>query len=244
MWRKGDRFRSVVRLPNRRLQRCAGEKPGSQRAQGHAAPLQVAVARARVGLSARQRVAVPTFCDEHTESGARGRTSRTLAALRIEQADPEVESLGPDHPISGRSPTWPGRSVRSRLPRPRRRRQPSPSGQRRPHAASRPRPMRIRVASAARASWAPLRRRLVAESRHAPALNVRQSSHREPSGLEAESSGEPRGTTCFARLDSPRAVAAAGRPGGRRRPQSSQRRPSCPTVVPATAGFARTADSP
>jgi hypothetical protein len=37
---------------------------------------------------------------------------------------------------------WPGRSVRSRLPRPRRRRQPRPSGQRRPRAASRPRPVR------------------------------------------------------------------------------------------------------
>jgi hypothetical protein len=46
---------------------------------------------------------------------------------------------------SGRSPTWPGRSVRSRSHRPRRRHQPRRNGQKRPREASRPRPMSICV---------------------------------------------------------------------------------------------------
>jgi hypothetical protein len=46
-----------------------------------------------------------------------------------------TQSRSPDQ---RKEPTWPGRSVRSRLPRRRRRGQPSPSGQRRPRAANRP----------------------------------------------------------------------------------------------------------
>jgi hypothetical protein len=71
---------------------------------------------------------------------------RQLAAEQLEWFDPEVESLSPITRSSGRSPTWPGRSVQNRLARPRRRRQRRPSGQRRPRAASRRHPMRIRVA--------------------------------------------------------------------------------------------------
>ncbi len=61
---------------------------------------------------------------------------------------------------------------------------------------------------------------------------------------KAECPGGSRGTTCPARLDSPGAVAAADRPAGGRRPRSSRRRLYRPTMVPAIARFARTADSP
>ena len=55
-----------------------------------------------------------------------------------EQADPEVQSPGSDHPLTGRRPPWLRRDRRSRLRRRRRRRQPSPSARRRPRAASSP----------------------------------------------------------------------------------------------------------
>ncbi len=45
----------------------------------------------------------------HPESGATGRTSHVLAALRIErsQSNPGGRVTGPDDPISGRSSKWP-----------------------------------------------------------------------------------------------------------------------------------------
>jgi hypothetical protein len=62
------------------------------------------------------------------------------AGTAEEEADDgtsEANSLGCASQQPKRSPTWPGRSVQSRLPRPRRRRQQSPSDRRRPRAESR-----------------------------------------------------------------------------------------------------------
>jgi hypothetical protein len=89
------------------------------------------------GTKARPPSAISTAGSGIGRSGDGGQVG--TAEEEADDGTSEANSLGcasqQDSPE--RSPTWPGRSVQSRLPRPRRRRQQSPSERKRPRAASR-----------------------------------------------------------------------------------------------------------